>query len=133
VRVYLDSNIVLYLIEQTPGFGARAEAHTRSLAAGGAQFVVSDLTRIECRSTPLAAGDSVTLGEYDSFFQAVAAEVVLLTTSVCDRATWIRGTYRLKVPDSLHLAASIERACDIFLTNDHQLVRCSDIRVELLR
>ena len=31
-----------------------------------------------------------------------------------------------------HLAAAIESGCDLFLTNDHRLARCTDLSVELL-
>jgi predicted nucleic acid-binding protein len=129
--IYLDSCIVIYLIEQPPGFGPRASARLATLLAGGDQVVVSDLTRLECRSRPLAAGDAVTLRHFDTFFASVF-QVVGLTTPVCERATIIRGQYRFKTPDALHLAAAVESGCRVFLTNDLRLSKFPDLVVEVL-
>jgi predicted nucleic acid-binding protein len=130
--IYLDSCIVIYLIEQPPAFGRRASARVAALLAAGDTLVVSDLTRLECRSHPLGAGDTVTLGHYDRFFAASVGHVAQLTTAVCDRATEIRGHQRFKTPDAIHLAAAVESGCQVFLTNDVRLSRFPAITVEVL-
>jgi uncharacterized protein len=132
VLIYLDSNIVIYLIEQSPPFGARATACIAALTAAGDAIVVSDLTRMECRSNPVAAADQVTLDLYDVFFGQAVARLMPLSRAVVDRATEIRGRYRFKTPDSLHLAAAVEAGCQNFLTNDLRLSRFTDLVVELL-
>jgi predicted nucleic acid-binding protein len=130
--IYLDSNIVIYLIEQPPIFGRKASARYAALLAAGDKFIVSDLTRVECRSKPLAAADLLTLRHYDFFFSHAAHQIGWLTTSVCDRATDIRGRYGFKTADALHLAAAIEAGCSTFLTNDVRLNRFPDLTVEVL-
>jgi predicted nucleic acid-binding protein len=130
--IYLDSCIVIYLIEQTPGFGPRASSRVAALLANGDRMVVSDLSRLECRANPLTAGDTTTLGHYDLFFANSVEPVVPLTTAVCDRATEIRGKYRFGTPDALHLAAAVESGCRVFLTNDARLSRFTGITVEQL-
>ena len=130
--VYLDSNIVIYLVEQPVQFGQRATARFAELLAAGDRIVVSDLTRLECRSHAIAIGDQVSLAQYDAFFAQAPERVVLLTTAVCDRAAVIRGQYRLKIPDAIHLGAALEAGCDVFLTNDTRLTAFHDIAVELL-
>lgn len=40
--VYLDANIVVYLIEQPPNFGPRAAARIQSLVAAGDRILVSE-------------------------------------------------------------------------------------------
>ncbi|MGA2030809.1 MAG: type II toxin-antitoxin system VapC family toxin [Thermoguttaceae bacterium] len=130
--VYLDSNIVIYLIEQPAQFGPRASARITALAAAGDRIVVSDLTRLECRANAVAAGDQVTLAQYDAFFSQAVERVMPLTASVVDRATIIRGRHRFKTPDALHLAAAVEAGCQAFLTNDARLSGFSDFTVEPL-
>ena len=44
----------------------------------------------------------------------------------------IRGRYRFKTPDSIHLAAAVESGCQLFLTNDVRLNRFTDLTVEVL-
>ncbi|MGH7127273.1 MAG: type II toxin-antitoxin system VapC family toxin [Planctomycetaceae bacterium] len=130
--VYLDSNIVVYLVEQPSNFGPRAALRVQALLASGDRIMVSDLTRVECRSNPLAAGDQGTLLHYDVFFSQTADRVMPLSTAVCDRATLIRGQYRYRTPDALHLAAAVEAGCGAFLTNDLRLSSFPDLTVEIL-
>jgi len=132
VLIYLDSCIVSYLIEQAPGFGPRATNRIADALAAGDKLLVSDLTRLECRAKPLVAGDAALLADYDRFFTSVVEPIALLTTAVCDRATLIRGQYRFKTPDSLHLAAAVEAGCQVFLTNDMRLNRFPGLTVEVL-
>jgi uncharacterized protein len=132
VLIYLDSNIIIYLLEQPAPFGPRASARVEAMVQAGDGIVVSDLSRLECRSNVIAAGDQVTLAQYDEFFAQAAERVMALTTAVCDRATEIRGRYRFKIPDALHLAAAVEADCQVFLTNDARLNRFSDLTVEVL-
>jgi predicted nucleic acid-binding protein len=132
VLIYLDSNIVIYLIEQPVQFGPLASSRVSARVAAGDTLVVSDLTRLECRASPMAAGDQVTVAQYDAFFAQGIGRVVPLTTAVCDRATIFRGRYRFKTPDALHLAAAVEASCDVFLTNDARLSSFPDITIEVL-
>jgi len=132
VLVYLDSNIVIYLIEQPAQFGLRASARIASLAAAGDRVVVSDLTRLECRVAAIAASDQVTLAQYDTFFGHAVERVIPLTSTVVDRATMIRGKHRFTTPDALHLAAAVEAGCQVFLTNDARLSGFPDLTVEAL-
>jgi uncharacterized protein len=132
VRYYLDANIVIYLIQQPPGWGPRAATYVTALQARGDRVVVSDLTRLECRVGPLAAGDGVLLGQFDSFFRSANVETVGLTAAVCDRTALIRATMRFKLGDALHLGAAVVHGCDRFVTHDRRLHAFRDITVELL-
>jgi predicted nucleic acid-binding protein len=130
--IYLDSCIVIYLIEQPAGFGPRASSYVSSRLAAGDRLVVSDLTRLECRTQPLAVGDAVTLGHYDQFFAGAVEPIMPLSTAVLDRATEVRSQYRFKTPDAIHLAAAEVGGCQVFLTNDTRLSRFTAITVEVL-
>jgi predicted nucleic acid-binding protein len=132
VLVYLDSNIVIYLIEQPAQLGPRATARIAEMVASGDGIVVSDLTRLECRANAVATGDQLTLAQYDAFFSQAIERLMTLTTAVVDRATMIRSQCRFKTPDALHLAAAIEARCQVFLTNDSRLAGFLGIKVEIL-
>ena len=49
--------------------------------------------------------------------------MVPFTPGVFRRAAEIRAQFNFRTPDALHLAAAVEAACDVFLTNDAQLTR----------
>ena len=98
----------------------------------GDQIAVSDLSRLECRIKPVRTGDAASLTQFDAFFARPDVQRVPLSTAVYDRATLLRATYNFKLGDSLHLAAAIEAGCDLLLTNDHRLSKCTEIRIEVL-
>jgi len=132
VLIYLDTNIVIYLVEQTPGWGARASTRIAAVRARHDRMIVSDLVRLESRVKPVSLGDALSLADFDSFFGSQDVQVVSLTTFVCDRATEIRARYRYKLADAMNLAAAVESGCDVFLTNDMRLSRFPNIAVEVL-
>jgi uncharacterized protein len=126
-RIYLDSVVLIYLVEQCPPWFTRIRTR---LTTASVQIVVSDLTRMECRVKPLAVGDTVLLAAFDAAFGG--SELAPITSAVFDRATRIRAVTRFKTPDSIHLAAALESGCDVFLTNDTRLSAFTDIAVEIV-
>jgi predicted nucleic acid-binding protein len=129
-RLYLDSNIVIRLVEQeTPAWEALA-ARLATLGGADSLYVVSDLVYMECLVKPLALGDAGLRAAYEAYLDAL--DVVALTRPVCVRAAAIRAKHRFETPDALHLAAAIEADCDAFATGDRHLCGFRDIEVALL-
>jgi uncharacterized protein len=132
MSVYLDSVIVIYIVEGPPAFATRAQAHVAALRSAGHRFAASELVRLECKVKPLRVGDTALIGDFDRFLDDPVMNLVPFTTSVFDRATSIRALHNLKLGDSLHLAAAVESGCAAFLTNDDRLARFPDLAVEVL-
>ncbi len=78
------------------------------------------------------------------FFNGPNLRTIGLTAAMHLRASAIRGGQSYPAPlagaqpkryclaDALHLAVAIESGCDVFFTNDNQLVNFMDITVEVL-
>ena len=130
--VYLDSVVVIYVVEGLPAFQARAKAHLASLRSAGDELAFSDLTRLECRVKPIRLGNATLLAEFDTFFASADLIKAPIPAAVFERATLLRAAYNFKLGDSLHLATAIVAGCDCFLTNDTRLGRCTDIPVDVL-
>ena len=130
--IYWDSVITIYLLDHTGSFQARARARLATLEKAGDRIAVSDLSRLERRIKPIRTGDAASLAQFDAFFARPDVQRVPLSTAVYDRASLLRATYNFKLGDSLHLAAAIEAGCDLLLTNDHRLSKCTEIRIEVL-
>lgn len=103
MKIYLDSCIVIYLIEGSPQNRAAVEAVLQ--AYHPTATVISDLVRLECRVGPLRSGDLAMLKRFEDFFESV--HVVAVSPAVCDLAAELRAQHRLKTPDALHVAAAI--------------------------
>jgi predicted nucleic acid-binding protein len=132
LRVFIDSNILIYHFEANPDLGMSASARLAALHAAGDRVVVSDLVRLECRIGPLKSEDAKLLSRYDGFFSLPSVGVVALTAAVCDRAATIRARHGFRTPDALNLAAAIESECGVFLTHDARISRFPELRVEAL-
>ena len=130
--VFLDSNPVIYFVEQPSPWGPAVTARIAALRAANERLAISDLVRMECLVGPLQANDLERLADFTTFFSAPDVEVLAITPVVCDRAARIRAQYRFKPLDSLHLAAAVERGCTRFLTQDANLKKFPDIPVEIL-
>ena len=130
---YLDSNIVISLIEGGPTEKAALVARLDGLTGSDGRCVITHLVRLECRVKPIATGDAALLHDYDEWFASADVTIAGLTASAYDTATEIRARHRFAVADSLHLAAAIEAGCDAFVTADAQLAGFGEIPVVLLR
>lgn len=130
--VYCDRMIFIYYLELAGPFQVRAAKRLATLQSAGDQIAFNDLTRLECRVTPIRLGDTLTLSKSDAFFALTDVRWVPITTAVYDRATHIRATYEFKTADAIHLAAAVQDRCDVFLTNDTRLSGYPDITVEVL-
>lgn len=128
--IYLDTAAVIYLVENVapwePSVRAILDRHQ-------ARPRVSMLTRLECRVQPLRDGNAALLKDYDEFFASTLDGLLPLDADVFEKATELRARYNFRTPDALHLAAAIVGECQMFLTNDARLSRCTEIRVETLR
>jgi uncharacterized protein len=129
MRVFLDSVLVIYLIDQNPVFAPRVEAW---LNANPCDIVSSELVRMEALILPVRKNDAAKTAEFENFFATRVAEMCSLARSVFDRAVQIRAAHPFKTPDALHLAAAVESGCDVFLTNDQRLKQFPGITVEVV-
>ena len=130
--VYLDTNIVIYAVENPPTWGAKALARLAAARSAGDTFMVSDLTRMECLVGPLKTANTAIEGDFRAFFSAVGLQVVAITAAVCDRAAAIRAAFNFKPLDALHLAAAEVHGVNRFLTGDARLSSFTAIAVEVL-
>ena len=126
--VYPDGAAAIYLVENVAPWEATVQAFLRK---PGAVPQASVLTRIECRMLPLRESHAELLADYDAFFASLDGGLLGLNAAIFEKATDLRARLKLRTPDALHLAAAIVCGCDVFLTNDQTLQRCTEIRVEV--
>jgi predicted nucleic acid-binding protein len=130
VRIYLDSAIVIYTVEQVMPYAATVDAR---LSAREVVTVASDLTRLECRVKPLRDENAAVLKDFEDYLEGAIEVMVPLSREVIDLATGIRAGYSFKAPDAIHLAAAVWSQCEVFFTNDHRLDRFRELGVETVQ
>ncbi len=116
-RIYLDSCVVIYLVERHPLYEPRLRARLESLRE--AELAVSPLVRLEVLVRPLRDGDEALVQLYRLF---LAEQLMLdMPEEVYDAALSLRTQHTLKTPDALHLATAQFHNCSQFWTNDDRL------------
>jgi len=114
--IYLDSCLVIYLVERHPRFSG--PLRVRIATSGDAVFSVSALTRLEVLSRPLREGDQALVERFESFLGSM--RMLPIDDTVMNTALdWrVAG---LKTPDALHVALAKHGGCTAFWTNDNRL------------
>jgi predicted nucleic acid-binding protein len=130
--IYLDSNVVIRLVEGDTTTRTPLVARLAPALGVRGSLVTSRLTRLECRSKPLRAGDLATLAQFDVFCSGVELVLAEVSAAVVEQATELRARYNLKTPDALRCATAVEVGATVFLTGDRGLARCSEVPVEVL-
>ncbi len=133
MKVYLDANCVIYFVENHPVWCSRVIDRVTAIQLAQGELAVGDLTRAECLVGPFRKNDSGLEKRYRAFFSDPEIHVLGITAAICEQAARLRATHSIKLPDALHLATAIEHGCGLFLTNDAQLARCTEIAVEILK
>lgn len=121
MKVFFDTNLFIYLWEQSGG--ARADAVRRVLKAlRGAEgiLVTSALTLAEILVHPMKRREDRVVKAYVERFGHL--ELVAFDTACAVLFAGIRArSPRVRPPDAIQLACAARARCDWFLTNDRRL------------
>lgn len=132
--VALDTMIWIYEFEAHPVFGPVVHPFFRDrLGTGRNRAGSSLLTLGELLVQPLAAGRSDIADQYRGLFApAPGFSVWEVTRDVVEQAASLRAKYRTKMLDALHLASAIVNQAAIFLSNETDFRRVTELRVLVL-
>lgn len=133
MTLFLDANVIIYLIEGAREYQERAaEAIGRHLRENPSMLLaVSRLSWLECRVRPLREQNQKALDAYESFFAEPDLIVVDLTAPVVETATQIRATVGFSTPDALQAACALQIPGKVqVISNDARFKRVSGLSVE---
>lgn len=132
-RVYLDTTVFIYLLEDFPPYSAKLEDLFNAVARGEIQGITSELSLAECLVKPIADGNPEARLAYESALRSSPELPVLpITREVLIRAAEVRARQKFRLPDAIHLATAELAHCDSFLTNDTELKRAEGVAVLIL-
>ncbi|MBK5276778.1 MAG: PIN domain-containing protein [Desulfuromonadales bacterium] len=115
--IYLDTCIVIYLVEHHPGHFLKL----KSLLSGITATAISPLVEMEALIHPLRNKDLRLMEAYQSFFDCCT--VLDMPKEVYRQAAIIRAEHPIKTPDALHVATANWHGCLSLWTNDDRLTR----------
>ncbi len=115
-KVYLDSCIAIYLVEEHPAYCYAIE---NLLSKLDGIVCYSPLTELECLVLPLRLKRNDLIDKFSQFFSLNLK--LEMPDAVYRKATRLRAEFGIKTPDALHLATAIFHGCTEFWTNDDRL------------
>lgn len=134
--IALDSNIFIYVLEDDESWGQPARRLLRQVTAGAVSGVASTLCLTEVLPYPHEV--SPQLGEDAQLFMEGlnGLDYVPMDLEVAIRAGRLRAQCgsKLSTADAIHLASAVVVGADVFITNDHTLLKfkVDGLKVQLL-
>ncbi len=127
-RIGLDTNIIIYYIEEYPIFLERVEPLIDRIIDGEAIGITSYVTLLELLVKPIREERFDLVEQYKTIL-LTQLEVVALDEVVSLKAAELRAKYGIKTPDAIQLASVISKSGDVFITNDRRLDAVEEIKV----
>jgi len=129
-RVYIDTNILMYLFEGAANYQAVLESILEGIEQQYFEAVSSDLTLAELLVKPLKVGNGKLAEQYRDYLeQDDGINLISVSRNDFIQAAFIRSQTKLKLPDSLHLACAMSSECDMILTNDKAFQSSENLKV----
>ncbi len=127
-RIGLDTNIIIYYIEEHPIFLEKVEPLIDRIIDGEAIGITSYVTLLELLVKPIREERFDLVEQYKTIL-LTQLEVVALDEAVSLKAAELRAKYEIKTPDAIQLASVISKSGDVFITNDRRLDAVQEIKV----
>lgn len=114
--VYLDSSIVIYMVQRHPVYAAVID---QALTGETIVTATSPLVRLEVLVKPMQTVDHDLIDLFHQFLNTTRN--LSISDATFDHALELRTRHQLKTPDALHLAVAHQYQCDQLWTNDNRL------------
>lgn len=122
-RVFLDTNIFIYLIEDRGSLGKIAAELVERLSMRRDEVLTSALTLGELLAKPMAEKHFDLVDAYERLLSSPGISILEFDRPAARAYASIRGDRSIKAPDAIQLATASAARCDLFVTNDSRLSR----------
>lgn len=127
MKVFWDTNLFIYLIEQHPIFQSKVHALYERQRSQNEKIATSMLTLGELLTQPLRHGHSDLAHQYiDLLTSGSTIELIPFDRPAAEHYAVIRAQSSIRQPDAIQLACAAAHQVEVFYTNDRNLW---DIRV----
>lgn len=120
-RVYWDSMLFIYWLEDSPQFAKRVSAIRSRMRERNDELITSAFTLGEVLAGVYRKGAISRALEIRTALEGTVSELVPLTIETADQFARIRGSLGVPPADAIHLACAASVGTDLFLTNDKKL------------
>lgn len=120
-RVYWDSMIFVYWVENHPVYGARVEHILQSMLRRGDQLCASYLCMGEVLTGLLKHNFTMQAAKVRQLFDSEGIEILPFDRRAAEQFAELRATTNVSPADAVHLACAGAAGVDLFITHDKTL------------
>ncbi len=117
----LDSNVIAYLVDDHPIFGAASAAVIDAIERGDVDGVMASLAIAEVLAGPARIGDAPAFERTADALRGLRIRVVDLDAELAADAAWLHGSIGGQAADAIHLATARRSGATAFVTNDRRI------------
>ena len=129
----LDTMVFIYHFEENQAYSPLTFSIFESLEKGNFKGITSILTLLEILVKLKKENNSLLVERYKLLLETFPnLQVQEINENIADIASSLRANYNINTPDAIQIATSLEVKADIFITNDANLKKISEIKVLLL-
>ena len=121
-RIFWDTNLFVYLVEQKGPLSRRVEAVRRRMIVRGDDLFTSALTLGELLVKPVTGGNRDLTRRYEQLVLS-GATVLPFDLRAAPHFAEICQDRSIRAPDAIQLACAAAAGTDLFITNDRRLRR----------
>jgi predicted nucleic acid-binding protein len=122
-RVYWDTMLFIYWLEENPQFGKRVNAIWSRMQERNDQLITGTLALGEVYAGAYKRGaNKERIQAVRAALEDAVSEVIPFTVETADVFGRIKGSLNIASADAIHLACAASAGTDLFLTNDKNLV-----------
>jgi uncharacterized protein len=122
-RVYWDTMLFIYWLEENPQFGKRVGAIWSRMQVRNDQLITGTLALGEVFAGAYKRGaNKERIQAVKAALEDSVSEVIPFTVEAADVFGQIKGSLNIPSADAIHLACAASAGTDLFLTNDKNLV-----------
>jgi predicted nucleic acid-binding protein len=119
-RIAIDSNVLIYVLDDDPKRAEIASEVLDMVAAGDVDGVIASIGVVEALVGPARADDGPRFELVAATIRDIGLEIIEIDAGVAEDAAWIRGRTGLTLPDAVHLASAHHARATAFVTNDRR-------------
>ncbi len=119
-RIFWDTNLYVYLLENNPEFVPYVENLRIRMLTRGDQLLTSTMTLGEVLVKPTKAGDTERSRRYEKMILS-SSQIIPLDVAAARHYASIRCDRTIKPPDAMQLSCAASVGVDLFVTNDDRL------------
>ena len=123
--VLVDTAPLIYWLEGHPVFAERFVGMFQAATSGELHIALSTITLAEVLAGPYQAGQTALARRYENALQQY--RVVDITPAIAILGAQLRAQYRLKLPDALQLACTLDIGADALVTHDRDFSRVGGV------